>query len=64
MQLKVKRKRTLWRNEGLFLYHHGISMYFIYGGPALLPYYLQQVYFFETLMNYMVFQYVIFACLM
>ncbi|EBC1390960.1 hypothetical protein CU829_01340 [Salmonella enterica] len=56
MRLKVKEHITLWRNEGLIFYVTlGFLCTFFMEVNALLPYYLQQSIFFETLMNYMVF---------
>ncbi|HBJ6332624.1 TPA: hypothetical protein LC219_001962 [Salmonella enterica subsp. enterica serovar Teltow] len=56
MQLKVKENITLWRNEGLIFYIIlGFLCTLFMEVNALLPYYLQQSIFFETLMNYMVF---------
>ncbi|VEA79086.1 membrane protein [Salmonella enterica subsp. arizonae] len=56
MRLKIKEHITLWRNEGLIAYVTlGFLCTFFYGGQALLPYYLQQSIFFETLMHYMAF---------
>ncbi|EJH2659959.1 hypothetical protein NDG35_003176 [Salmonella enterica] len=56
MRLKVNEHITLWRNEGLIFYVIlGFLCTFFMEVNALLPYYLQQSIFFETLMNYMVF---------
>ncbi|EGS9904322.1 hypothetical protein I3049_004110, partial [Salmonella enterica] len=56
MQLKVKENITLWRNEGLIFYIIlGFLCTLFMEVNALLPYYLQRSIFFETLMNYMVF---------
>lgn len=56
MRLKVKENITLWRNEGLIAYVAlGFLCTFFMEVNALLPYYLQQSIFFETLMSYMAF---------
>ncbi|HFY6488872.1 TPA: hypothetical protein ACIIAE_005020, partial [Salmonella enterica subsp. enterica serovar Typhimurium] len=53
MRLKVKENITLWRNEGLIAYVAlGFLCTFFMEVNALLPYYLQQSIFFETLMSY------------
>lgn len=55
MRLKVKENITLWRSEGLIAYV-ALSFYVLFMEVnALLPYYLQQSIFFETLMSYMAF---------
>lgn len=56
MRLKLKEHITLWRNEGLIFYIIlGFLCTLFMEVNALLPYYLQQSIFFETLMNYMAF---------
>ncbi|EDB1504279.1 hypothetical protein F9E67_15315, partial [Salmonella enterica] len=56
MRLKIKENITLWRNEGLIAYVAlGFLCTFFMEVNALLPYYLQQSIFFETLMSYMAF---------
>lgn len=56
MRLKIKEHITLWRNEGLIFYIIlGFLCTLFMEVNALLPYYLQQSIFFETLMNYMAF---------
>lgn len=56
MRLKVKENITLWRSEGLIAYVAlGFLCTFFMEVNALLPCYLQQSIFFETLMSHMVF---------
>lgn len=56
MRLKVKENITLWRSEGLIAYVAlGFLCTFFMEVNALLPCYLQQSIFFETLMSHIAF---------